>query len=95
MRILEQHPYVSDALRGFLQILQTLREVAMQALGSLGLDRGDTHEVQELEAVAIREQGVPQPNHVEHVELLAHQQHQPPQRIELRVNVLVIQVASH
>ena len=59
---------------------------------SFGLDCRHTDEVEEVEALRVRKERVPQSDHITHIELLAHQEHEPSQRVKLVIDTLLLQV---
>ena len=83
---------VADALRLRLQVLHAIGEVAFKHLFThLAYDR-NADVVQEIKACRVCEKSVPKTYAIGHIELLAQEEHEPAQGVELGVNLLLLQL---
>ena len=76
--MVEQHLHISDSLGLSLQVFHARRKVALQDFFPHLLNDGHGHIVKELKAIGVSEERVPESHAVSHIELLAHQKHEPP-----------------
>ena len=80
--------HINHLLCFLLQGLHTRCEVAFEDLVSDLEHDGDHHVVEEVVALRIGEERIPEAYAVGHIKILAHDEHHPAEGVELRVDVL-------
>jgi hypothetical protein len=81
-------PDIFDMFRWFLQVFHAASEVTVNNFIAHERHHSNTHEISEIESLRIGEQSVPQSYGVDHVEFLAQEEHEPPQTVELVVDLI-------